>query len=187
VSFMRRLFGGAPDQATEATEATEAESPPADEDELSEDLKSFLYPQDEFIQRQQRYARYKWEPPPNEKQREPRLARLGELLARTRQPTDEQIALVVKAYGRRPRSFDETLSALRERARASGRASDLAAAAGLSLGDPDDPENSPELPEAFIAAVEAAATLAAVHDLADSQTLVVLTGPWQEGFGPLPD
>lgn len=195
MSLLRRLFGG-----TETDDATSAEDAPSDEAgggeeelpvsadaELSEDLKAFLYPQDEFLLRQQRYARYKWEPPPNEPQREPRLQAMGELIARTRQPTDAQVAAVTRAYKRRPREFDRELVALRELARASGREADLSAARDPRLGDPREPDSEPELPDEFRSAVVAAAQAMAVRDLLEPGQLELLTAPWRAGFGEPPE
>jgi hypothetical protein len=193
VSLLRRLFGGtetgdattAEDVDADEAEGGEEELPVSADDELSEDLKAFLYPQDEFVLRQQRYARYKWEPPPNEPQREPRLAAMGELIARTRQPTDEQVAAVTRAYKRRPREFDRELTALRELAHASGREADLGAANDPRLGDPREPDSEPNLPDEFRAAVVAAAQALAVRDLLQPGQLELLTGPWRAGFGEL--
>lgn len=195
MSLLRRLFGG-----TEAGEATTAEDvdpgeagggeeelPVSADEELSEDLKAFLYPQDEFLLRQQRYARYKWEPPRNEPQREPRLEAMGELIARTRQPTDDQVAAVTKAYKRRPRGFDPELVAVRELARASGREADLSAARDPRLGDPREPDSEPDLPDEFRSAVVAAAQAVAVRDLLGPRQVELLTAPWRAGFGELPD
>lgn len=194
MSLLRRLFGSS--ETSDATapedvdaggaEGGEEELPVSADDELSEDLKAFLYPQDEFLLRQQRYARYKWEPPPNEPQREPRLAAMGELIARTRQPTDEQVAAVTRAYKRRPREFDQELMALRELAQASGREADLSAARDPRLGDPREPDSEPELPDDFRSAVVAAAQAMAVGDLLEPGQLELLTGPWRAGFGELP-
>jgi hypothetical protein len=194
VSLLRRLFGG-----TEAGVASsgvdgdageagggEEELPISADDELSEDLKAFLYPQDEFLLRQQRYARYKWEPPPNEPQREPRLEAMGQLIAMTRQPTDEQVSAVTRAYKRRPREFDGQLLALRELARASGREADLSAARDPRLGDPREPDSEPDLPDEFRLAVVAAAQALAVRDLLDPRQVDALTSPWRAGFGELP-
>ena len=198
MSLLRRLFGGS--ETGEATgDATASEAAASDEvaggaeelpvsadEELSEDLKAFLYPQDEFVLRQQLYARYKWEPPPNEPQREPRLEAMGLLIARTRQPTDEQVAAVTRAYKRRPREFDRELAALRELARAAGRESDLSAARDPRLGDPREPDSEPNLPDEFRGAVVAAAQALAVRDLLQAAQVDLLTGPWRAGFGELP-
>jgi hypothetical protein len=194
VSLLRRLFGGsetgeaarADDADTEEAPGGEEELPVSADDELSEDLKAFLYPQDEFILRQQRYSRYKWEPPPNEPQREPRLQAMGELIARTRQPTDEQVAAVTKAYKRRPSGFDRELAALRDQAQAAGREADLSAARDPRLGDPREPDSEPDLPDDFRSALVAAAQAVAVRDLLEPRQVELLTGPWRAGFGELP-
>ena len=194
MSLLRRLFGGtetgdattAEDVDADEAEGGEEELPVSADDELSDDLKAFLYPQDEFLLRQQRYARYKWEPPPNEPQREPRLAAMGELIARTRQPTDEQVNAVTKAYKRRPREFDRELDALRELARASGREADLSAARDPRLGDPREPDSEPDLPGEFRSAVVAAAQALAVRDLLEHSQFDLLTAPWRAGFGHVP-
>jgi hypothetical protein len=195
VSLLRRLFGGTEsgdattteDADGDETDGGEEELPVSADDELSEDLKAFLYPQDEFLLRQQRYARYKWEPPPNEPQREPRLEAMGELIARTRQPTDEQVAAVTRAYKRRPREFDRELVAIRDLARTAGREADLSAARDPRLGDPREPDSEPDLPDEFRSAVEAAAQALAVRDILEPRQVDLLTGPWRSGFGELPE
>jgi hypothetical protein len=194
VSLLRRLFGGAEtgdattaeDAAADEAGGGEEELPIAADDELSDDLKAFLYPQDEFLLRQQRYARYKWEPPPNEPQREPRLEAMGQLIAMTRQPTDEQVAAVTKAYKRRPREFDGELAAIGELARDAGREADLSATRDPRLGDPREPDSEPDLPAEFRLAVVAAAQALAVRDLLQPSQLELLSGPWRAGFGALP-
>ncbi|HEV8516853.1 MAG TPA: hypothetical protein VGQ47_04360 [Candidatus Limnocylindrales bacterium] len=201
MSFIRRLLGGGqedrmarPDEGSAARETTreeaalgEEELPIEADEQLPEDLKAYLYPQDEFVLRQQRYARYRWEPPANEPVRDPRLAPLGALLTRSRQPTDEQVARVVRAFKRRPREFDATLDALRETARASGRESDLAAAHGFRLGDPLEPESEPQVPDELRAAISAAGEALAVRDLLSADQIEVLTGPWRAGYGDVPE
>jgi hypothetical protein len=195
MSFLRRLLGGdqgdleaGPDSVSSGGSTGGEEELPIEADErLPDDLKEFLYPQDEFILRQQRYGRYKWEPPANEPQRDPRLVSLGRLIARTRQPTDEQVRSVVNAWKRRPRGFDETLGALREKARAGDRATDLAAARGFGLGDPAEPGSEPQVPDDFLAAVFAAAEMLAIRDLVTPEELAMLTAPWRAGFGELPE
>ena len=191
MSFLSRLFGGgnrAPDEAPEGAleDAAPGQGFPADGDELTDDLKQFLYPQDEFLLRQQRWAAYKQTPPKNEPLRDPRLAALGRLVDRTRQPTDEQIQEVVRAYKRRPREFDRALEGLRATAHAAARDADVVAARDLRLGDPRDPDDQPELDETFRAAVTAAAEAVAVQDLASPEQRDLLAGPWCAGFGPLP-
>jgi hypothetical protein len=194
VSLLRRLFGAtergdannAEDEQAEEAEGGEEELPVSADDELSEDLKAFLYPQDEFLLRQQRYARYKWEPPPNEPQREPRLAAMGELIARTRQPTDEQVEKVVRAWKRRGRDVDVLLVAVRQRAAEAGRTSDLSAARGFGLGDPLEPDREPNVPQEFRDAVSAAAAALAVRDLLSAEEIAALTAPWHAGFGEPP-
>jgi hypothetical protein len=194
VSLLRRLFGGS--ETGEETRADDADAdeaggeeelPVSADDELSEDLKAFVYPQDDFILRQQRYSRYKWEPPPNEPQREPRLQAMGELIARTRQPTDEQVAAVTKAYKRRSSGFDRELVSLHARARTAGREADLSAARDPRLGDPREPDSEPDLPGDFRTAVVAATQALAVRDLLEPGQIELLTGPWRAGFGELPE
>jgi hypothetical protein len=111
---------------------------------------------------------------------------MGELIARTRQPTEEQVAAVTRAYKRRPREFDRELMALRELAQASGREADLSAARDPRLGDPREPDSEPDLPDEFRSAVVAAAQALAVRDLLQPGQLELLTAPWRAGFGEVP-
>ena len=203
MSFFRRVLGRSGEGAAGPTDPEHADpvsgavdatpgAEPEDEreEELSEDLKSFLYPRDEFRLRQLRYARYAAVPPPNPPRRDPRLARLGALLDRTRGASEADMDAVARAYRKRPRSFDGTLAAVRDAASRAGRDSDLRAARSFRLGvteGADDAEADSGLDESFVAGVTAGAGAVAVRDLLTGEQLDLLTGPWRTGFGELPE